>query len=118
VACWNYARWILSIWRTSKLIRGDESAENQTGTSSPSDGASCSESLVDVDSWKSDPAKVKNANLAVEYVNCMRSKYAEALNHPEDSDDRLRIFNEGKEYLGKLGALTQAENASVQHLPD
>ncbi len=30
---------------TSKLIRGDESAENQNGTSSPSDGASCSESL-------------------------------------------------------------------------
>jgi hypothetical protein len=30
---------------TSKLIRGDESVENQSGTSSPSDGASCSESL-------------------------------------------------------------------------
>jgi hypothetical protein len=29
---------------TSKLIRGDENAENQNGTSSPSDGASCSES--------------------------------------------------------------------------
>jgi hypothetical protein len=30
---------------SSKLIRGDESAENENGTSSPSDGASCSESL-------------------------------------------------------------------------
>jgi hypothetical protein len=33
-------------WRTSKLIRGDESVENKSNTSSPSDGASCSESLV------------------------------------------------------------------------
>ena len=31
---------------TSKLIRGDENAENQNETFSPSDGASCSESLV------------------------------------------------------------------------
>ena len=30
---------------TSKLIRGDENTENQNVTSSPSDGASCSESL-------------------------------------------------------------------------
>jgi hypothetical protein len=29
---------------TPKLIRGDESVENQSNTSSPSDGASCSES--------------------------------------------------------------------------
>jgi hypothetical protein len=33
--------WISISSRTSKLIRGDESAEIQTGTSSPSDGASC-----------------------------------------------------------------------------
>ena len=31
-------------YRTSKLIRGDENTENKNGTSSPSDGASCSES--------------------------------------------------------------------------
>jgi hypothetical protein len=34
--------------RTSKLIRGDEDMENQNGTSSPSDGASCSKSLMDL----------------------------------------------------------------------
>jgi hypothetical protein len=36
-----------NLWLTSKLIRGDENAENQNGTSSPSDGASCSESSCD-----------------------------------------------------------------------
>jgi hypothetical protein len=38
--------WISISSRTSKLIRGDESVENQSNTSSPSDGASCSESLI------------------------------------------------------------------------
>ncbi len=77
----------------------------------PSDGASCSESSVVGDSWKSDPVKSKNANLAVEYVNNMRSKYAEAMEHPENSEERLRIFDEGKEYLEKLEALNQSVNS-------
>ena len=94
-----------------KQNNNEENKCNTTQDFLPSDGASCSESSFVGDSWKSDPVKSKNANLAVEYVNNMRSKYAEAMEHPENSEERLRLFDEGKEYLEKLEALNQSVNS-------
>jgi hypothetical protein len=77
---------------TSKLIRGDESAENQSNTSSPSDGASCSEfSLL-----SQFPLGIQNQMKAIVQKNGKDSKISYQtirIPHPQHPDRTVVLYD-------------------------